>query len=64
MRKHKRSAFICFKICKVTLEPSAQIDSTSEVKLIYDVCTLLVSTTPQVNVCNVWIYVYVHAYEL
>jgi hypothetical protein len=63
-RKHKRRTFVCITIGKVTLEPSAQLDSNREVKLIDDVFALLVSTTSQVNVCKVWVYVYVHVYEL
>jgi hypothetical protein len=62
-RKHNRRAFVCFKIGEVTIEQSALPDSTWEVYLIYDVFALLLSTTPQVNACNVWIYVNVHAYE-
>jgi hypothetical protein len=65
-RKHKHRAFVCIKIGKVTLDQSAQlhVDSTPEVKFIHDTSTLLKSTTPQVNVCNVSIYVYAHVYEL
>jgi hypothetical protein len=63
-RRHKRRAFVCIKISNVTLEQSVQLGSTREVKLINDVFPLLVSFTPQVNVCNVWIYVYVHVYDL
>jgi hypothetical protein len=39
--KNKRRSFVCIKIGKVTIEQSAQQDSTSEVKLIYDVFALL-----------------------
>ena len=63
-RKHKRRAFVCSEIGKVTLKQSALLDSTWEVKRDYDIFTLLVSAAPQVNVCKVWIYVYVHVYEL
>jgi hypothetical protein len=64
LRRRKRRTFVCTKIGKITLEQRAQLDSTWEVKLIYDVFALLVSTTQQINVCKVCIYVYVHAYEL
>jgi hypothetical protein len=41
------------KLIKLRWEKSVQLDSTREVQLIYDLFALLVSTTPQVNVCNV-----------
>jgi hypothetical protein len=62
LRRRQRSAFV--NIGKVTLGESALIHSTMETKIISDVFEMLVSTIPHVNVCSVWIYVYVHVYEL
>jgi hypothetical protein len=56
-RKHKRKAFVCFKIDKVTLEQSALRYSSGDVRIISDVFELLVSTIPHINVYSVWIYV-------
>jgi hypothetical protein len=65
-RKHKRRDFFCFRNGEVTLQQSPLLDNTwkVKVKLIYEVYVLLVSVTLQVNVSNVWTYVYVHVYEL
>jgi hypothetical protein len=53
-RKHKRRAFVCFKIGKVMLEQNALIYSSGEVKLISEVFVLLASTIRYINVCSVW----------
>jgi hypothetical protein len=45
-------------------EKITPLNSTLEVEPIYDVLVLLVSATIELDVCNVWIYVYVHVYEL
>jgi hypothetical protein len=63
-RKHKRRVFVRSNISKVTLDRRALIFSTREVKLIFDIFALLVSSIPHVNVYNVWTYVYVCVYEL